>query len=88
MEFNRQGRQGASRRSWDRLRYITLLFILYTQPLFDLVSKHAINYHAFADDNFNQHYNISARDAIHQSIETHHSCTTDVKSWMTKKAFS
>ena len=27
-----------------------VLFILYTQPLFNLVSKHAVNHHAFADD--------------------------------------
>ena len=28
-----------------------VLFILYTQPLFNLVSKHAVNHRAFADDN-------------------------------------
>ena len=27
-----------------------VLFILYTQPLFNLVIKHAVNHHAFADD--------------------------------------
>ena len=46
----------------------SVLFILYTQPLFDLVSKHAVSHHAFADDN--QLYKISTLDAIHQSIET------------------
>ena len=52
-----------------------VLFILYTQPLFNLVSKHAVNHHAFADDN--QLYKISTIDAIHQSIETpelHYRC--------------
>ena len=52
-----------------------VLFILYTQPLFNLVSKHAVNHHAFADDN--QFYKISTLDAIHQSIETpelHYRC--------------
>ena len=58
-----------------------VLFILYTQPLFNLVSKHAVSHHAFADDN--QLYKISTLDAIHQSIETLENCTTDVKSWMT-----
>ena len=58
-----------------------VLFILYTQPLFNLVSKHAVSHHAFADDN--QLYKISTLDAIHQSIETLQNCTTDVKSWMT-----
>ena len=58
-----------------------VLFILYTQPLFNLVSKHAVSHHAFADGN--QLYKISTLDAIHQSIETLQNCTTDVKSWMT-----
>ena len=58
-----------------------VLFILYTQPLFNLISKHAVNHHAFADDN--QLYKISTLDAIHQSIETLQNCTTDVKSWVT-----
>ena len=59
-----------------------MLFILYTQPLFNLVNKHAVNHHAFADDN--QLYKISTLDAIHQSIETLQNCTTDVKSWTTE----
>ena len=58
-----------------------MLFILYTQPLFNLVSKHAVSHHAFADDN--QLYKISTLDAIYQSIETLQNCTIDVKSWMT-----
>ena len=58
-----------------------MLFILYTQPLFKLVSKHSVNHYAFADDN--QLYKISTLDAIHQSIETLQNCTTDAKSWMT-----
>ena len=57
-----------------------VLFILYTQPLFNLVSKHAVSHHAFADDN--QLYKISTLDAIHQSIETLQTCTIGVKSWM------
>ena len=59
-----------------------MLFILYTQPLFNLVNKHAVNHHAFADDN--QLYEISTLDTIHQSIETLQNCTTDVKSWTTE----
>ena len=62
-----------------------VLFILYTQPLFNLVSKHAVSHHAFADDN--QLYKISTLDEIHQSIETLQNCTTDVKSWMTANKF-
>ena len=47
----------------------------------NFLSKHAVNHHAFADDN--QLYKISTLDAIHQSIETLQNCTTDVKTWMT-----
>ena len=60
-----------------------MLYILYTQPLFNLISKHAVNHHAFADDN--QLYKISKLDTIHQSIETLRNCATNVKSWMTAK---
>ena len=60
-----------------------VLFVLYTQLLFNLVSKHAVNHHAFADDN--QLYKINTLDTIHQSIETLRNCATNVKSWMTAK---
>ena len=48
---------------------------------FNVVSKHAISRHAFANDN--KLYKISTLDAIHLPIETNQNCTTDVKSWMT-----
>ena len=51
-----------------------MFFILYTQPLFNLVNKHAVYHHAFVDNN--QLYKISTLDAIHQSIETLQNCTT------------
>ena len=45
-----------------------ILFILYTQPLFNLVKEHTVNHHAFADDN--QLYKVSTLYETHQSIET------------------
>ena len=39
-----------------------MLFILYTQPLFNLISKHAVSHHAFANDN--QLYKVSTLDAL------------------------
>ena len=68
---------------WHSLEFHTgpCAFMLYTQPLFNIASKHAVNHHAFTDDN--QLYKISTLDTIHQSIETLQNCTTDVKSWMT-----
>ena len=54
----------------------SVLFILYTQPLFNLVNKYAVNHHALADDN--QLYKIS-----NHSTEILQNRTTEVKSWMT-----
>ena len=39
-------------------------FILYTQPLFDLVREHTVNNHAFVDDN--QLYKVSTLDESHE----------------------
>ena len=58
-----------------------VLFILYTQPLFDIVKKHTVNHHAFLDDN--QLYKVSTLDEIHQFIGTLQNCVTDMKSLMT-----
>ena len=55
-----------------------MLFILYAQPLFDIVKKHTVNHHAFADGN--QLYKVCTLDEIHQSIETLKNCITHFKS--------
>ena len=57
-----------------------MLFILYTQPLFDRVMKHTVSYHAFANDN--QLFKVSTLDEIHQSTETFPRCIIDVKTWI------
>ena len=59
----------------------SVLFMLYTQPFFDLVSKHEVSHHAFADDN--QLYTNSTPDAIDKSLETLQNCTTD--DWKAKR---
>ena len=58
-----------------------VLFVLYTQPLFELIKKHSIRHQAFADDN--QLYKETVPDQIQTTIETMQNCTTDVKLWMT-----
>ena len=42
-----------------------VLFVLYTQPLFELIKKQAIQHHAFADDN--QLYTETVPDQIQKS---------------------
>ena len=58
-----------------------VLFVLYTQPLFELIKKHWIQHHAFADDN--QLYKETVPDQIHTTTEITQNCITDVKLWMT-----
>ena len=58
-----------------------VFFVLYTQPLFELIKKHSIQHHAFADDN--QLYKETVPDEIQTTIETMQNCITDVKLWMT-----
>ena len=58
-----------------------VLFVLYTQPLFELIKKHSIMHHAFADDN--QFYKETVPDQIQTTTETMRNCITDVKLWMT-----
>ena len=58
-----------------------VLFVLYTEPLFNLVKKHLIHHHAFADDN--QLYKDTNPHNINQTIEDMQNCITDVKMWMT-----
>ena len=58
-----------------------VLFVLYTQPLFELIKKHSIQHHAFADDN--QLYKETVPDQIQTTIETMQNCIIDVKLWTT-----
>ncbi|WP_419587735.1 reverse transcriptase domain-containing protein, partial [Thiolapillus sp.] len=58
-----------------------VLFVLYTQPLFELIKKHSIQHHAFADDN--QLYKETVPDQIQTTIEIMQNCIIDVKLWTT-----
>ena len=59
-----------------------VLFSLYTAPLTDLLTKHSVNHHVYADDT--QIYvpiDPSTEQDIISNIEA---CATDIKQWMTK----
>ena len=58
-----------------------VFFVLYTQPLFELIKKHSIQHHAFADDN--QLYKETVPDQIQTTIEIMQNCIIDVKLWTT-----
>ena len=47
-----------------------VLFVLYIQPLFELIKKHSIQHHAFAD--YNQLYNETAPDQIQNNNNRNH----------------
>jgi hypothetical protein len=58
-----------------------VLFLLYTQPLFDIVAPHSINQHAYADDN--QLYKNSTLEKLSSSLIFMAKCILDVQNWMT-----
>ena len=58
-----------------------ILFVLYTQPISDIVSHHGISHHCFSDDN--QIYSSTDPSSIPSVILCTQSCISDIKSWMT-----
>ena len=57
-----------------------ILFILYTQPLSDVISHHSVSHHIFADDT-ELYKSDSAYEAftLSRTIEV---CISDVKVWV------
>ena len=62
-----------------------LLFLIYVFPLKELISRHSISRHGFADDtqlyNLLPRTNALARDAVIRKMEK---CVSDVRGWMCK----
>ncbi len=57
-----------------------LLFMLYILPLGNIIRKHGVSFHCYADDT--QLY-ISSQPVETHQIEKITECIVDVKNWMT-----
>jgi len=56
-----------------------MLFLLYTQPLYELISTHPVSHHVFADDT--QLYCSDSHDKVDSLLCNMQSSTVDVKEW-------
>ena len=58
-----------------------ILFVLYTQPISEIVSYYSLSHHSFSDDN--QLYKSGKITQLPEIIHSTQSCISDVKAWMT-----
>ena len=56
-----------------------ILFLLYTQPLSDIISRHSVLHHMFADDT--ELYRSAAPTHLASLFTDIQSCISDVKEW-------
>ena len=59
-----------------------ILFTIYTQPVANIIRKHSLQYHQYADDT--QLYKAIERDNLPILINITEDCISDLKEWMTK----
>ena len=58
-----------------------VLFVLYTSPLADIISRHAVLHHSFADDT--QLQKSAEPHQVDDLIQSMQECILDARSWMT-----
>ena len=58
----------------------SILFILYTQPLSDIISHHSVSHHMFADDT--ELYKSDSPSEAFTFSRTTEACISDVKVWV------
>ena len=58
-----------------------ILFVLYTQPLLDIVHHHSMSHHSFSDDN--QLYKSGHISQLLNIIQSTQRCISDLRDWMT-----
>ena len=59
-----------------------IIYTLYTTPLGNIIKKHKLNYHMYADDT--QLYLSIEPSNIHDLVYSLENCIEDVKTWMTE----
>ena len=58
-----------------------VLFTLYTAPLANIINRHNLQHHFYADDT--QLHNSDKPENVHNLLETTSNCYSDIKNWMT-----
>ena len=58
-----------------------ILFVLYTDPISEIVSYHSLSHHSLSDDS--QLYKSGNVSQLPDIIHSTRSCISDVKAWMT-----
>ena len=58
-----------------------ILFTLYTQPLVDILRKHDMMYHFYADDT--QLYKAGSHEDLQNMMTSVEMCVSEIKQWMT-----
>ncbi len=60
-----------------------LLFTLYMLPLGNIIRKHGVSFHCYADDS---QLHISSQSGKTHQIEKLMECIVDIKNWMTSNS--
>jgi hypothetical protein len=60
-----------------------LLFSVYILPLYDVILKHGVNHHGYADDRqLYKHFQMKNTGEYHRALATMEMCIEDVRLWM------